>query len=468
METKNDYDAIIIGAGIGGLVCGCYLAKAGKKVAIMEKNYQVGGCCSSFYRDGLLFDSCVHYIGGCRDNGILNQILRELNVIDKLKIEKPKQSMTVYADEKCLNVYKDIETNIEELSKYFSPQKNNLREFFDVISNSNYLALVTKLKNITFDIFVRNYIKDKELYNLFSYFIFQAAGLPCDKISALFSVLLLRDFIVDGGYYPTGGVRSLAEALKATFETNGGKVLLNSEVKKVDLGDTKSVTYCIAQKDISSLFAHSVIFNTDVMHALSNILDSQMARTALDTVKDLQPSISSLILYLKLDSNHSYPAYSQFISIKQDSKDLYYSPYLKGDFNNLYSSCFFSREKNVNKAVVNLMVPYNNKEYWEINKNILINKLIDSFCGSTGIGREKVKLITASTPLSIEKWIGSYKGANYGWAPTVSQVFPNFKLDAKIPDIYFVGHWVGYGHGVSTVAYTGKMASKYILEKTSR
>lgn len=31
---KNLYDAIIIGAGIGGLVCGCYLAKAGIKVLI--------------------------------------------------------------------------------------------------------------------------------------------------------------------------------------------------------------------------------------------------------------------------------------------------------------------------------------------------------------------------------------------------------------------------------------------------
>ena len=37
MSNQYDYDAVIIGAGISGLVCGCYLAKAGMKVLIIEK-----------------------------------------------------------------------------------------------------------------------------------------------------------------------------------------------------------------------------------------------------------------------------------------------------------------------------------------------------------------------------------------------------------------------------------------------
>ena len=39
----EQYDAIIIGAGHNGLVCSCYLAKAGKKVLVLEANNQVGG-----------------------------------------------------------------------------------------------------------------------------------------------------------------------------------------------------------------------------------------------------------------------------------------------------------------------------------------------------------------------------------------------------------------------------------------
>ena len=39
----EEYDVIIIGAGANGLMCGSYLAKAGAKVAIVEKNPEQGG-----------------------------------------------------------------------------------------------------------------------------------------------------------------------------------------------------------------------------------------------------------------------------------------------------------------------------------------------------------------------------------------------------------------------------------------
>ena len=57
-KSNNDiYDAIIIGAGISGLVCGCYLAKAGMKVLIAEQHDKPGGYCTSFKREGFTFDA---------------------------------------------------------------------------------------------------------------------------------------------------------------------------------------------------------------------------------------------------------------------------------------------------------------------------------------------------------------------------------------------------------------------------
>jgi phytoene dehydrogenase-like protein len=37
------YDAVVIGAGHNGLTCGCYLAKAGLKVLVLEQYSEVGG-----------------------------------------------------------------------------------------------------------------------------------------------------------------------------------------------------------------------------------------------------------------------------------------------------------------------------------------------------------------------------------------------------------------------------------------
>ena len=42
MSTK--YDAIIIGAGHNGLVTAAYLARAGRKVLVLERRELVGGC----------------------------------------------------------------------------------------------------------------------------------------------------------------------------------------------------------------------------------------------------------------------------------------------------------------------------------------------------------------------------------------------------------------------------------------
>src|SRR5689334_19317952 len=85
---SDKYDVIIIGAGIGGLVCGCYLAKAGLKVLIIEKNANPGGYCNSFEVKGYKFDGCVHSLGNLSQDGKFYQILNELGVYTRLELER--------------------------------------------------------------------------------------------------------------------------------------------------------------------------------------------------------------------------------------------------------------------------------------------------------------------------------------------------------------------------------------------
>ena len=61
----EETDVVVIGAGIGGLTCGSYLAKHGKRVKVLEQHYVPGGCCTSFSRKGFQFDAGVlHLTGG--------------------------------------------------------------------------------------------------------------------------------------------------------------------------------------------------------------------------------------------------------------------------------------------------------------------------------------------------------------------------------------------------------------------
>ena len=61
--VQGDYDAIIIGSGIGGLTTAALLAKLGKRVCVLEQHYTAGGYTHSYEREGYEWDVGVHYIG---------------------------------------------------------------------------------------------------------------------------------------------------------------------------------------------------------------------------------------------------------------------------------------------------------------------------------------------------------------------------------------------------------------------
>ena len=62
--SKESYDAIIIGSGIGGLSTAAILSKFGKKVLVLERHYVPGGFSHTFKRkNGFEWDVGVHYVG---------------------------------------------------------------------------------------------------------------------------------------------------------------------------------------------------------------------------------------------------------------------------------------------------------------------------------------------------------------------------------------------------------------------
>lgn len=55
-KVPQDLDVIVIGSGIGGLTAGATLAKAGRKVLVLEQHDQAGGCCHTYIEKGFEFD----------------------------------------------------------------------------------------------------------------------------------------------------------------------------------------------------------------------------------------------------------------------------------------------------------------------------------------------------------------------------------------------------------------------------
>ncbi|MBL7957660.1 MAG: NAD(P)-binding protein, partial [Flavobacteriales bacterium] len=86
--SDRDYDAVIIGAGLGGLQCAITLAREGMKVCVLEQNSQLGGSLQVFSRDKTVFDTGVHYIGGLCPGQNLHQYFSYYGIMDKLKLKR--------------------------------------------------------------------------------------------------------------------------------------------------------------------------------------------------------------------------------------------------------------------------------------------------------------------------------------------------------------------------------------------
>jgi all-trans-retinol 13,14-reductase len=76
----NKYDIVIIGSGLGGLLCGAILSKEGFQVCVVEKTKAVGGNLQSFERDGIVFNTGLHYFGSADKGQFIYQLFHYLGI----------------------------------------------------------------------------------------------------------------------------------------------------------------------------------------------------------------------------------------------------------------------------------------------------------------------------------------------------------------------------------------------------
>src|SRR5262245_1485636 len=93
-DVRESYDVIVIGTGIGGMVCAGFLARMGKSVLLLEHHYLPGGCCTAFRRKGYTFDAAVHHIGACGRYGIIGHILSRFGMSLEFVYLDPMDNLT--------------------------------------------------------------------------------------------------------------------------------------------------------------------------------------------------------------------------------------------------------------------------------------------------------------------------------------------------------------------------------------
>jgi phytoene dehydrogenase-like protein len=475
--ARTKYDAIIVGGGIAGLTSATYLARAGKKILLIEKNHELGGLVNSFERDGFVFDAGVRAI---LDAGIIRTMLKDLNI----HLELVPSKVTVGIEDRIINI--EDRSSINEyrdlLISLYPDSTDDINKF--IASMRKIMKLLDVLYGVENPVF-KDFSKDKEYFLktllpwlpkfLMTIGKINRLAKPCedylteiiknpslvDIISQHFfkntpTFFALSYFTLYLSYlYPKGGIGTLPIALVQKICEFKGEILTNTIVNEVDADQQ----FVVDSKN-NKYYYKNLIWAADIMTfyeivKLGNL--KPRIKTNFKTTKEMmkrgKPGESIFSLYLEVDLPPSY-----FKSISNGH--FFYTPSKEGlgsihrkdlvemlkNWDNIEKESVFAwldsfinyntfeisipalRDSTLSPEcktglMISILVEYElfdklKRSGWvEEFRNEVENKIIN-ILSETVYPRlkDKVEKPFSFTPLSIEERVGSTGGAIVGWS----------------------------------------------------
>jgi len=132
MGAGKDYPTVVIGAGLGGLVCGAYLARQGIPVTVVEQHSIPGGYATAFDRAGGRFTFEVSLHGTSVNNNGTAWILGDIGVLDKLELAQLPEVYRLKTPTRDISVpQRDPQAYIRLLAENFPAEAEGIRGFVE-------------------------------------------------------------------------------------------------------------------------------------------------------------------------------------------------------------------------------------------------------------------------------------------------------------------------------------------------
>lgn len=455
---------VIIGSGLGGLSCGCILAKNGYDVTILEQGFKYGGCLQCFQRDGVVFDTGIHYIGSADTGQTLNSLMHYFNIDKQIKLKRLNQNaydiISFRGEHFCFANGK--EGFIETLAKSFPNHKDELEKYFDkvklVANNSSVhslsknvdMSVNTEFQTKSINDVINGIISDPILQNV----IAGTQPLYAGEINNTpFSThALITDFYNQSAFRIVGGSSCVADALADSLKGMGGKILIRHKAEKIECDKSKATAVITSNGE---RFPADLVISTIHPTRTFELIDNNLIRPIFrKRMMELRNTTSSFVLYIKFKDKKVKYLNSNIYYYRNDStwnlekyNDQTWPKYL------LYMH--ICHEENPEYAKAGEIITYMNfqdvakwtgtktghrGEEYENFKKRMAEKMIDAMEEEIPHFRDNIECYYTSSPLTYLDYTGVPEGAMYGVARDIHTIgSERISCKTRIPNLMLSG-----------------------------
>ena len=319
----QNFDYVILGAGLGGLSAAACLTKQGYRVAVLEKHYLPGGCCHTFDYGDYSFCANVHYISQCAPSQTIGQFLNYIqrhvpfNSLDPDCIDRiitPEVDFKIPLGwenlrSRLLSTFPDETTAINGYCDTIAQIHQEMRSLAGEIRwyNQNWSDWFKLPKY--FHLFRKRNWTLQDLYDYVSLSPKLQAllggqsgdyALPPKEIALLVHTSLVWDYS-EGAYYPQYHFKHFVDSITEAITAGGGVIKYSTPVKHIQVNQHQvewvtagDQTYQASKGYISDLDPKLTV---ELIHDTTALSFRERQR-----LTNYEYSVSAFNIYLGLDS----------------------------------------------------------------------------------------------------------------------------------------------------------------------
>ena len=496
----KDYDAVIIGAGLGGLSSAAFLAKAGKKVLLLERHYVPGGYASSFMRGRFEFEISLHELSGLGDEknqGPLWRLLKEVGVTDRVEFIPIPEFYRCVLPGVDLTIPLGRENFESTLCEYFPGDADGIREFTDIMFKFAEEAL--RANRVGMKMVMDS---QEEFPTLLKYFGRSLAEVmdplikderaravlnvicgyycnPPSKLSLLTYALGTVSYLRFGPYHVRGKSQALSQAFVDSIENMGGEVMLSNGAKRI-LVEGRKVRGVVAEDGMEILCPYVVSNANPYVTCFELIGREKVPDWYLRRLGAWSGGASTVNLYLGVDCPHHEfglntheTFYSEGYDVDGHWKEMESGVTIEPSdvAVTAYNSVDPEFSPPGTSSLVITFIAYAGpwmklppSRYAETKTRVGEKALDLAEHVAPGL-RDHIEVLEVATPLTNMRYSRNIGGSIIGFDETFTGT-GTVRMPAAGPleGLYFSGAWVNIGGGYEPSLYSGFLTSRKVLE----